>query len=43
MLSSEITNLLQKVPQVYCFFRGIFTIDTIPTLEEDEFIIINTE
>ncbi len=45
MKSSEISSLLEEVPQVLPFFRGICAIDELATvqLKEDDFLIVNTE
>ncbi len=45
MKSSDLRETIGKIPQLRRFFRGIFAIDETDDifLEEDEFVIINTE
>ncbi len=43
MRGSEIQAKISSITQLRPFFAGISTIDCIPTLEEDDFTIVNTE
>ncbi len=43
MRTSEIKSYLEDIPQVRLFFRGVYGIDEVPLLCEDDFAIINTE
>ncbi len=43
MLGSEIISQLAKISHLQPYFRGISTIDNVPLLHEDDFVIVNTE